>query len=168
MGFFPLVPPFQANEQVGQLHAHRVGGNLGSADPAPDVIDLVGEGCQQGLLDLGIFLDRLVQVGPRQAHDIDGEGPFGERGHKFGAEIGRDYAEGQGQKTRTNADHHGFVVHRRAQNRGVNAVGDAHQERLPFLDAPGQKQAGQDGHESQGQDHRAGQGEDYRQGHRPK
>ena len=63
----PLVARLERDEHVGQLDAHRVGGDLGRADAAPDVLDLVGKLREQRLLHLRVVADRLVQIGARPA-----------------------------------------------------------------------------------------------------
>lgn len=43
----PLVAGFEGDEEVGQLDAHGIGGDLGGAQAGPDMGDLVGKAGQQ-------------------------------------------------------------------------------------------------------------------------
>ncbi len=58
-GLRPLRARFERDENVGQFHAHRIGGDLGRADAAPDVRHFVGEGAKDRLLDAGVVANRF-------------------------------------------------------------------------------------------------------------
>ena len=82
---FPLRTRLQADEQVGQLDTHRVGGHFGGADTTPDVSNLVGEGGQDRFFHLRVGLDRLVEVGARQADNAEDKRSLRQPWHKFRA-----------------------------------------------------------------------------------
>ena len=85
LGLLPLRARLQRDEGVGQLHPHGVGGYLRGPHPAPNVLDLIGKGRQNGPLHLRVVADGFVEIGSGQSHHADGDSPFREAGNELGA-----------------------------------------------------------------------------------
>ena len=56
-----------------------------------------GKRRQNHLFHFGVVADRLFQVGSRQSHDADRNGPFGEPRHELRTKIRSDHAKRQDQ-----------------------------------------------------------------------
>ena len=160
----PLGSRMQGQENVGQLHAHGVGGHLGGAGSRPDVADLVGEVLFEQLLQAGAITHRFLDRDARQADGVDDHRLFGEPGNEDGAQSRGNQQAHDRQDDQQGQGHRPAAQHE-AQHRGVQPLEAADQQRFAMGDPGRQQQAGQYRNDGQREDQRTGQGEDHRPGH---
>ena len=165
-GLRPFRPGLEADEHVREFEAHRVRGDLGHADAAPDVRGLVRKFGEDCFFDPRVHRHRFVDVRPRKSNDIEGNRTFREPRDEFAAERGGDQAEGDAEYEDGEHQYGDLVSHRQPQHRGVRRLDEPHQQRLPLRHPPGQHDRREGGHERERKHHRPGQCEDHRQCHR--
>ncbi len=82
----PVGARLEHDENVGEFHAHGIGGHLRAPGARPDLIDLVGETGQEDILDPGVGIGRLFQRDTGQANGIDDNASFTQAGDELRAE----------------------------------------------------------------------------------
>jgi hypothetical protein len=71
-----LMAQLEADEDIGQLDSHGIGGDLRRADTAPNVVDFIRKSLENHLFQVRVFFDRSFNGRVRQTNNVDRHGPF--------------------------------------------------------------------------------------------
>ncbi|OQC39631.1 MAG: hypothetical protein BWX64_01605 [Acidobacteria bacterium ADurb.Bin051] len=163
-----VAPPFRRREHeigVGDLHPHRVGGDLGPAGARDDGLDLVGEPLAQQPFGGERDLVRLRQRDRRETPDLHGDRPLVELRDELRAEEGDERERGDEDRDRD----HGRQpppAERPVEQRHVEPLGEPEEPRLALRRLPHQ-QAREHRHQGERRHQRGREREDHRERHRP-
>ena len=86
-GSGPFCSWLERQEDVCQLGAHGVGGDLGRADATPDVLYFVRELFEEELLDARVVADGLLKGDSGQADGVEDDGPFTQPWNELASEA---------------------------------------------------------------------------------
>ena len=118
----PLVARLERDEHVGQFDAHRIGGDFGGADAAPDVFDFVGKVARIAFSICVLYSIESSRSVPVSRTTLMAMAPSDSRGTNSDPKFGAIRPKATNIRLAATRNDQRFVSHRHAQDGNVEAI----------------------------------------------